>query len=347
MQTQRLVSIQIMKAIGSDLDKDYLLRRSSAIYSLKGIAIIGVVLIHLPHSKIFDDNSWAILQSIQYCFDWSVLAFFFASGCVDANASTESWKDKSTYVVRRANRLLLPFAIFSLAYKTALILFSELGYIEKELHAFPNSFFGWVEFLLGPAPPQFYFLPLLFAIQVSAKLLRPYFDSALPETAILFTIAPLMGVLGFRVDQPLHGPHYSLYLLYAGTYIAGLYEIQASKKHFIRFLIMWSVVAGFTGALQGGLLKGVSVVTPLWIFCLLCQTECTHLSKVLNYLGARSGRIYVWHAPILISIVTAFFSFTTLAPLLVAFFSVITTVCISIGVGELVSKLNVLRPIWM
>jgi fucose 4-O-acetylase-like acetyltransferase len=84
---------------------------------LKGISIIGVVLMHMEFRSRFSEQAIALLDHLQILFGWCVLAFFFCSGLL-LKTEEMQLKNLKSYIFKRAHRLLIPCIVFSIFYKT-------------------------------------------------------------------------------------------------------------------------------------------------------------------------------------------------------------------------------------
>lgn len=140
--------------------------RLKDIDSLKGLAIIGVVLLHMSFNSRFDLQTLQTINILQKCFGWSVVAFFFASGLTAK--PTNNLSQLRHFIIIRTKRLLIPYLVFCVSYK---IIFQVLAYLgSTPSTALPISALGILRFFTAPIGPQFYFLPYLLLV---STLVRP------------------------------------------------------------------------------------------------------------------------------------------------------------------------------
>jgi fucose 4-O-acetylase-like acetyltransferase len=311
--------------------------RVQAIDSVKGIAIIGVLFIHMSFTRRFDPATLADIQMLQHVFAWCVLAFFFASGYLHGNTprTAPRWID---FVKKRARRLLVPCLLFSWGYKLALLAAKSAGMASTAPPAPPLTPLSLLVAVLSPAAPQFYFLVDLFVIAVGVHTLtrfRIFRDEMGPW--ILGTIL-LQSYWLLPLGVP-HGEDPGLLPLYAASYLLG-YQSSASRiPQHSRHASLRNCVLAVLGA--SGLAVAFArpqllhVAVPVILLQVALRLPI-RLQSPLAFLGRRSGAIYVWHTPIVmpaISLLLTHFSVNGV-PLILAM--TVLTLAASLAMDSLV-----------
>lgn len=279
-------------------------KRLHEVDTLKFLAIIGVVIIHMGFKSRFSAEAISIINALQALFAWAVLAFFFCSGLLLKPQKIKLVNLKG-YILSKAQRLLFPCIIFSVSYKILQILLSSFNFFSWSVE-FPVSAAEWISFLFSPIGPQFYFLIYLFLISTL------FFVACLGTQTIMLTHWGLIAFcLAFYLQtvppiQP-HGPSFALLPLYAFcfswgvTYSAVHYGDSASPSSwvsaaFVLFLSYWHQSPLFAYAL-----------IPVGLYLLLQKLPDLNEKLASLKLGDKASGIYVWHAPFVLpfcSIVT-------------------------------------------
>jgi hypothetical protein len=260
---------------------------------LKGIAIVGVVLVHLEYPTRLSSESMAIVHGCQDIFGWCVMAFFFCSGLLTRRIP-QTAKEFGLWIGRRVKRLLLPCLVFSIAYKVALIALSQTNLFHWS-YAFPANLRGWVAWLLVPASPQFYFLPFLFGISSICCLLL-----ALVRQAWLLwgAATALFLLLGFWSPSQPHGSAPILLIAYAYCYIMGLLTEMVALP--AGLWLATNLTLSIAAAVFWQNPFFLYPLAPLILLRVIQKAGATTRTTGLPFLGQSSAAIYVWHAPLLL-----------------------------------------------
>lgn len=310
--------------------------------ALKGLAILGVVLIHMGFAGRFDAAALGAVHALQEGFTWSVLAFFFASGSLHRSSGhlDEGW---CAFAKKRAWRLLVPCAAFSWLYKLLLLAAHRAGFMS----AAPPSLATATDiacFFLTPAAPQFYFLVHLFIISlaVHAIMRLPALRESRRAGRVLpwWIAAALLQCHWLLPFRQLHGEAPGQLPLYAALYLAG---VEASRHPQMRGLLR---DPGFIGFIPAVGILAAAQPGLLWIFAPLALTAA--LRRIpspaalapLAFLGRRSGGIYAWHTPIVMPLLSIALTRLHLSgwPLVAAM--IFTTPAISLALDSLVRRLD-------
>lgn len=274
-------------------------------------------------------------------FDWCVIGFFFASGFVSVQLVQPRIGDFGNFLSKRFTRLLIPYFCFSWFYKSALIVLGEAGLVTSVQTQLPQDFQSWMGFAFLPAPPQIYFLLVLFFIQVAGF----FIIHRLVMRFVPFLIALLWVLPWFNLsDLPLHGSRAELFPLYLGSYLLGGWISRAEPRKHLAY------TAWFAGALlipifssQHGF-KPIWLVFPPWLFICLSSPHLKYVRDAFSIIGRYAGQIYVWHAPIAISAVTIGTIFAMGNGPYSVIVVVILTIVASTAIGSCVNRVSWLRP---
>ncbi len=293
---------------------------------------------HMSFESRFSESALGLIANIQFLLGWCVLAFFFCSGLLAR--SVESAKEARLSIQKRFLRLVVPCVVFSVTYRLIRCGLFLTGWFSWE-SPFPSHISDMLGFIFQPVGPQFYFLYNLFAISVVTLLL----DWILPRK-YLFWISSifLMVFYGFfTLPSRAYGPEIELIPLYSFIYILG---IACSDKNFRKRwsgVLCFITVGGVALISQNWIVGYVAVPYGLWVIF----RQIPWMAKVFSrtYLGKYSSAIYVWHAPIIMPLLSILCvrvlggtSFV-LVPILIG-----TLLC-SIALGEMTSRVRVLR-VW-
>jgi peptidoglycan/LPS O-acetylase OafA/YrhL len=283
-------------------------RRIAAIDGIKGLAILGVLFIHMAFTSRFDAATLGKVHLLQSLFAWCVLAFFVASGFLhrSSGSAAENWK---SFLSKRAWRLLVPCAAFSWGYKALLFAASRAGLMDPALLPSFTTPGDILRVILTPAAPQFYFLVDLFAIAVVVHLLLRIPVFARPLALWLLAAVLLQSYWLFPLEKP-HGEALTQLPLYTAAYLLGFqiarHDHDRNLVSLIRdpgFLLFGASLASLSFSKPGLLHLGV----PLLLLGIMRLAPGLS-APPLSLLGRRSGAVYAWHTPILmpaISIILA------------------------------------------
>lgn len=267
--------------------------------AFKFLAMLGVVLAHLPRHGRFSPEAWNVVSVAQEWTGWCVLAFFAISGVLFAARPVGSLGNE---VAKRAKRLLVPWVSFSVLYKGAVGLLAAVGLITK-YPAPPSDLAQFCHWLLIPADPQLYFLPCLFFVQVIAAAVAK-------RGVVAYAAVGCLGLavwLGWSLQTAdfglLHGPHLKLFPLYLAFFFGGAFAAGVPPRML--------VVVGFFCVAGGAVLVAgyppslaFQVSAPFAFLVILQRFDGARWEAPLALAGSFAGGVYVWHAPIVISMVT-------------------------------------------
>lgn len=269
--------------------------------ALKGLAIIGVVIVHSNFSGRLDSTTLEITHNIQLFFGWSVIAFFFASGFLIKHP-IKTFPEAYMIIKKKFIRLIIPCFIFSLLYKFLLSGIYFTGFFSWE-SPIPQSVFESIKFIFYPAGPQFYFLHYLFAISTAVVLLHVLFS----RNILLLLSAALLPIAYFFIEAPKsgYGSDYSLLPLYFFSYVIGCVLSVQYKEIKPTFYLIVLISIFFTFLITESLTPGY-ILIPLML--LLFFQKLPKLTKMFNKtnIGKYSSGIYVWHAPIVLPFTSIF-----------------------------------------
>jgi peptidoglycan/LPS O-acetylase OafA/YrhL len=320
--------------------------RSPAIDSLKALAILGVVVIHIPATGRFESSAWNVVLIVQGAFEWCVMAFFFVSGLVSFPHPGAMPELQGSFIKKRFKRLLVPYFCFSWLYKSAMIGLSYGGRIGTAKYTIPADLEQWASFVLMPAAPQMYFLLILFGVQlIGLGCWRCSSVKWLPVLISVLFIVPFLSPLQLSPLQPLHGFRFNVLPLYMGSYLLGYFTGGRSVRTSVWVMAVLTVLMSFIGFCSGFGLGVLNLVLPGWLYFGLCLPIAGWLTGPLSWLGKKSGSIYVWHAPLITSAVTLIvvklFGNGIFSIALTFFLVVIVSLCI----GNIVNRIRWLWPL--
>ena len=290
---------------------------NQSIDSLKGLAIIGVVICHIAFVNKLDHKTIDEIYTLQYIFSWCVMGFFFCSGYLEKQWNGEflAWS------IKKIKRLLIPLFIFELTYKLILMLSSNL-YSQ-------NLDIDWNQFLSYSAP-QTYYLFVLFILFVALKLINYIVRF---ESGSLFFLVFLV-LLFSESPNIAYGNDILLYPYYLLCMLSGV--IVRSKEEC--FSSMIAVLFCFAVALFAGTDVLVFTFVPMFVYAVFKIISPAEIMRPLKALGKYSSSIYIWHTPIILP----FFLMIALPFLGKGWFTVITssilTLILCIAIKRITSK---------
>ena len=305
--------------------------------SIKGIAIIGIVVTHMNFNNRFNVGTLEVVYNLQILFGWCVLAFFFCSGLLAKPLTSKITFAK--FIKKRFLRLVVPCLVFSISYKFILTVISWTGIFSCFFY-FPEDFFGVARFIVEPVGPQFYFLYYLFIICTLIAILE-----RLTSILFLFVMLTIMLPVAYKfIDTPtfLHGPDYALFPVYLFSYVIG-YSLS-NNNHINKFLIFSMlfisvIVTIFVG--DSFVMSYIFVPFLLWFFFRKFSLITNLVDK--SKLGKYSAAIYVWHAPITLPFVSIVCVKVFGGGPVVIFPILVCTILACCIMHEIVGKFSVLR----
>lgn len=141
------------------------------VWTLKGIAIIGIVFLHLSSNHLAPSVRETLLDA-GFFWQWSTPVFMSVAGYLYGLSSSSRYERWIGFVVRRAKRLLVPFFVVSLAYALAFGALMACGVIDatQEPLAWWERWFNTLSSGSDRLGEQLYFLPYLLMVSAAGVL---------------------------------------------------------------------------------------------------------------------------------------------------------------------------------
>jgi|GEM_PF-6666135 len=314
--------------------------RNITIDSIKGLAILGVVLAHMQFKSRFCQETLDYLLFFHKIFIWCVLAFFFASGFFQKKIGTSlGLRD---YLLLKGKRLLVPAVSFSLLYKCLILLLMVFREINSVL-AVPSTPLEMVKFLFFPAPPQFYFLYYLFFILLGHFALQIWFSDL--TIFLISVVGYLVGVHALGTPNYLFGdftsniPSYFVQVS-LGFVIASDESIFRKKLYLVSFVLVLCIQC-FSYAQVAYLI----MIVPVFLYYSLSKLKMSKYLKTFNFLGKHSSSIFVWHTPIVSPILNIILSKLFTSPFITVPLTIGGAVFVSLALAKLCQK-NKFLVLW-
>jgi peptidoglycan/LPS O-acetylase OafA/YrhL len=295
-------------------------KRIAELDILRGVAIFGVLILHSSFQSRFTPETLEVQAILAKLFDWSVLAFFYSSGCLH-----DSSVPFVVTVKKRFISLLVPFFLYNALYNLCFAGVEAMGWM-------PNGVFEINSRLLATglfqSPAfQLYFLPYLFVISTGIcgldKLSRRHHGWT--YGVILCLIALFYLDRGYPKIS--YGPAYDHLPLYIAAFLIGILSRPFLERPFAK---LWIIVAALGGVLLISVLWQPSImslsVPPLMIGAARIIRE----SRLLLCMGKMSGSIYLWHTPVMLPAFTRLLAYCGIPSLFNLFGSIVLTLTICI-----------------
>jgi fucose 4-O-acetylase-like acetyltransferase len=326
--------------------------RSQAIDILRGIAMCGIVLIHVDSYILYyhpDDSITYFSRSIANLSRFSVPAFILSSGIF------LSWKGKQDFWKARLFQLILPYSIFCLAGYFTKYPFVQARWIDFVLRFFTGSIFE--PYYYVPLLLQFYFLfsvffkenekwstSVRFTILFSALLLNLLSTHFFPSGELfkklepfLFTNFIFFFVLGILSKRILSNPLLFLEFITQKKIKISLYSLTLI---YIIYIIQTSYQSRFGFSNHFIFYPVASFLLLQYLGITLEKSKSTSVLKlVLSHIGKNSLFIFLAH-PILIHILHAIdpYSLGGKYSSYIVIFGL--NIIIPLGVGEVYKKIS-------
>ncbi len=274
--------------------------RLSAIDVLRGIAILGVMVLHSDLEGLTDPVRRAILG----VFDWSVLAFFLISGYL------HNYGIPLIHVFRkRLVVLIVPFIVYNISYN---LLFSVLdsSVIARDLGIpvtnLAVSLPWWCWAFDSPAF-HLYFLPDLFAITIlSHGILGRLSETTRRRSAVVTLVSLPLLYLILPTPVISHGASLAVVPLYMASFLLGG-MFHPSNILYPKWAVALAGIAlaplMFCSSLFPNPSLSFVIVSLLFIFVVKILKGCN--GGWIGLVGRCSGSIYLWHTPVLMPAVSA------------------------------------------
>jgi len=310
--------------------------RNQALDALKGVAIVGVLFVHMGFQNRFPESVMHMISSAQLWLAWCVMAFFFAAGLLTPFESIDFMIFKA-YVLKRAARLLLPCIVFSLSYKIILNIIFYTFSIGKPCYIDKGDFHSMISFVFAPVGPQFYFLPYLFFISVLTVGLMLFIkDPGLMLCGV--SLLCLIFYINSSIPAFACGPDFLLLPAYLLNYVLGLACRKDTPCHWIHFLIFTFCIIVMCFTKNSFFYAYYSA--PLAIYLLLTFIKCPNGA---TFLGRKAGAIYVWHDPLILPICSILVAKIFVSTGLQVIIIMIGGIVISIALGEMTKRVTFLK----
>ena len=282
--------------------------RQSAVDVLKGLAIVGVVLHHVKNRR-FDAEVQEHLLGVIHVVAWAVYAFLFSSGYL--HALSRRAEAAGGFIVRRAQRLLVPYLWLGVLYAVVFQVIQSLGLVDYDPTRIEPNLLGKVKSLVlcdqeHVIGEQLYFFVLLFGISSAFVLLLAISTSTWFVAWLVGVLAVVLAGLMLVNPLPLATTGLSVEMLvgalfqYALGFLLGRTRAELGRWH-------RGAVAGVVAAMvvatvhaQAGYSIAMLVV-PLALFLVLNRLVTG--SRWFGFwaeLGQASGSIFAFHTPFIL-----------------------------------------------
>lgn len=321
----------------------------ASIDALKGVAIIGVVAMHLPRGGGVGGQDREIVVLVQLLMEWCVLGFFFAAGFLQGSkAGKFNFKSWGRFTLVRVWRLLIPCLAFSIFNKGVLYVLWSHGLVRLLPYEKPVSLLTSAKFLFDPCAPQFYFLPVLFCVQVAGFPIMHGLKSTAFYIAVGTFLLNLFIWTPVADAMPLHGFHPQLYLFYFSVYLLGFYMVKSGDR-------FPSLKNPCIAACALGLVFLCLIGPYGWKLIFFMVPPCVNgffhffansrITRFFSKLGRQSAGIFVWHAPIVISGVAMVFSSFLGQGAISSFTALVVSIVLSAACAALIRRMRFLGPL--
>lgn len=309
--------------------------RSSAIFSIKGLAIIGVVFHHISNRRL-DASVTDSLATIQAFFSWAVLLFLSVAGWLQAVSEEKKQSGLVDFLKVRFFRLIVPYFLLVFLYALVWQILQVFNFSGVGVRL-ADSFSGKIYCSLSPVcyepvAEQLYFLPMLFVISIFARLFTSVLGRVQGTALLLFF--SLILALGLTPDSKNTGLSTGFFLFGLYCYTSG-FLLRAWRKDrrcvpcvlFGVALVLWLAESG-----------SLSKVVPVLVVMTINWFEKLRIVG-LNLVGEAAGTIYAYHTPFLLQPMVIFVSKSPVEfQLIGAIFSAITAVVILTTVHHQLKK---------
>ncbi len=264
---------------------------------LKGVSILGVLVIHSSFDGRFNQETLFVQATLARLFDWSVLGFFFCSGCLHNPAATLAVTFK-----KRAVSLLVPLCLYNLIYNFIFVAMGTMGWVPKP--AIGSNFH-----LLYTAPfqsPAFqlYFLPYLFLVSMVVCGTDWLLNRFRRRGYVLILVVIFLFYLKQGYPGSSHGAEYLKLPVYFAAFVIGVICAPFIERQKFQSWLILAALALIVFLLFALKKPVVSVFVPPLMVALIRSFSLLREMKGLFFLGGMSGSIYLWHTPLVLPVTT-------------------------------------------
>lgn len=258
---------------------------------LKGLAILMVIACHSKLGVLFEPNSTGTLL-VESLFLMTVVPFFVIGGFTFAFAlANDTRLDFPKYLRKKAERLLLPYFVFSSAF------------VVLKAESLGEAAWFWLN---GCMTGSYWFVPVMFLVLIIAPLLFHQFGALRNPSALGKLLLPLFvfsGLLGFNNwgdTISLRGAIFYLPYFLFGVWLSLSGTLERGRIKGLKLVVVFLLGAIFEVALGAFSSQGIPrefyVLFPKKV--LLCLAVWSYLRlrekprPALEYLGKHSYVLY-------------------------------------------------------
>ena len=316
---------------------------------LKGFAIAGVLILHIPLARLPPEAGVSV-QKLSRWFDWCVLAFFFASGALRGYSTRElDWME---FTRRRASRLLVPFLSLSLTYALAYQVLQALVPLGIGHSQFPRSLGGKLYHILlcddRMVGVQLYFLAFLFGISTIYEGAFLSAKRSLSSRLIwLGGVLVIISCLEARSPGSLRtfGPRAEVLVLgmiqYGLGFVVGRKEVSCTAIYWwtglftaVGFLWWWLSMSTFA----------INMVVPVMLWIAFTVLTTGFRIVPLSFLGKESASIYAYHTPFIFAGAMELSKLLFVRMTVSIIVATVITISLSVLTARFVAKMSWLAP---
>lgn len=271
--------------------------KDTAIFALKGVAIIGVVFHHIGNRR-FDGSVIESINILPATFSWCVLAFIAASGWLHSISEEKRVKSMDLFFRSRARRLLLPFVALVILYSLfwQAIQLSHIPGLREEV---PRSFIAkiWASMPMTdagrPVAEQLYFFPLLFIICIVTHCILRLFGSW--GLAALYASSFVIGLMAY--PQCSNTGFSTGVGIWGMTCYSSAFLMYRYRHHKTRILLTTIVMMLIVIVAIGGV--GLAKILPIMFLSVMRDIPFDSF-PLLQKIGEASGTTFAYHSPVLL-----------------------------------------------
>ena len=251
---------------------------------LRHLFILAVIFQHMLSPTRYSIELNAFIATTSTYIDGAVAGFFLISGFFSKKLALTRWSEVTSLGIRFANRLLVPYLLFSVIYGVLLVSLGKMTLVDAIERTVTFAGVG----------PQLYFLPYLFLISVSVAV----YEAITSRTSNFQFLAlagacAVIGTWSFLVPIKIStGPEPLLLPFYAAAYLLGVVTAR-SRNPIFPGLLGISAAAVLVFAEPASRAFDSALVVLLFSASLFASRM-----KLLQRRFPGSGGVYLLHAPI-------------------------------------------------